>query len=88
MQVMRLLAGPVSEIALEGQQGPMRVLDIAAGHGRFGIEIAKQNKQARVTGLDWAAVLRVAQRNAEKAEANDRYELLPGIAFELEFGGS
>ena len=47
--------------------GPMHVLDIAAGHGLFGIEIAKQNPQAHVTGLDWAPVLRVALENARKA---------------------
>ena len=51
----------------------MRVLDIAAGHGLFGIEIAKQNPQAQSTGLDWAPVLRVALKNAEKAGVQDRY---------------
>jgi 2-polyprenyl-3-methyl-5-hydroxy-6-metoxy-1,4-benzoquinol methylase len=65
----------------------MRVLDIAAGHGLFGIEIAKQNAQAHVTGLDWAPVLRVALKNAEKAGVKDRYDMLPGSAFEVEFGG-
>jgi 2-polyprenyl-3-methyl-5-hydroxy-6-metoxy-1,4-benzoquinol methylase len=65
----------------------MRVLDIAAGHGLFGIEIAKQNPQAHVTGLDWAPVLRVALKNAEKAGVKERYNMLPGSAFEVEFGG-
>ena len=65
----------------------MRVLDIAAGHGLFGIEIAKQNKQAHVTGLDWAPVLRVALKNAEKAGVQDRYDMLPGSAFDVDFGG-
>ena len=71
--------GPVS--------GPMRVLDIAAGHGLFGIEVAKQNPQAQITGLDWAAVLQVALKNAEKAGVKDRYTMLPGSAFDVEFGG-
>ena len=65
----------------------MKVLDIAAGHGLFGIEIAKQNPQARVTGLDWAPVLRVALKNAEKAGVKDRYEMLPGSAFDVDFKG-
>jgi 2-polyprenyl-3-methyl-5-hydroxy-6-metoxy-1,4-benzoquinol methylase len=65
----------------------MRVLDIAAGHGLFGIEIAKQNPHARVTGLDWAPVLRVALDNARKAGVQDRYDMLPGDAFEVDFGG-
>jgi 2-polyprenyl-3-methyl-5-hydroxy-6-metoxy-1,4-benzoquinol methylase len=65
----------------------MRVLDIAAGHGLFGIEIAKQNPEARVTGLDWAPVLRVALDNARRAGVHERYDMLPGSAFEVEFGG-
>lgn len=85
--MMAPLAGPLGAIVLAGRDGPMRVLDIAAGHGLFGIEIAKQNPQARVTGLDWAPVLRVALENARRAGVHDRYDMLPGSAFEVEFGG-
>ena len=85
--MMGPMAGPLGAVVLEGREGPMHVLDIAAGHGLFGIEIAKQNPQAHVTGLDWAPVLRVALRNAEKAGVKDRYDMLPGSAFEVEFGG-
>lgn len=85
--MMGPMAGPLGAVVLEGHEGPMRVLDIAAGHGLFGIEIAKQNKQALVTGLDWAPVLRVALKNAEKAGVRDRYDMLPGSAFEVDFGG-
>jgi SAM-dependent methyltransferase len=67
-------------------ENPVWVL-FAAGHGLFGIEIAKQNSQAHVTGLDWAPVLRVALKNAEKAGVTDRYDMLPGSAFEVDFGG-
>ncbi len=85
--MMAPLAAPLGAIVLEGYTGPMRVLDIAAGHGLFGIEIAKQNPQAHVTGLDWAPVLRVALDNARKAGVQDRYDMLPGSAFEVDFGG-
>ena len=85
--MMGPMAGPLGAVVLEGHEGPMKVLDIAAGHGLFGIEIAKQNKHAHVTGLDWAPVLRVALRNAEKAGVHDRYNMLPGSAFDVEFGG-
>lgn len=85
--MMAPMAGPLGAVVLEGHDGPMRVLDIAAGHGLFGIEIAKQNRQARVTGLDWAPVLRVALENARKAGVEDRYDMLPGSAFEVDFGG-
>ena len=85
--MMGPMAGPLGAVVLHGHAGPMRVLDIAAGHGLFGIEIAKQNKQAHVTGLDWAPVLRVALKNAEKAGVGDRYDMLPGSAFDVDFGG-
>jgi len=85
--MMGPMAGPLGAVVLEGHSGPMRVLDIAAGHGLFGIEIAKQNPEAHVTGLDWAPVLRVALKNAEKAGVQDRYDMLPGSAFEVDFGG-
>ncbi|MGA9670693.1 MAG: class I SAM-dependent methyltransferase [Terracidiphilus sp.] len=85
--MMGPMAGPLGAVVLEGHEGPMHVLDIAAGHGLFGIEIAKQHPEARVTGLDWAPVLRVALKNAEKAGVHDRYNMLPGSAFDVEFGG-
>ena len=85
--MMAPMVGPLGAIVLEGSTEPMRVLDIAAGHGLFGIEIAKQNPQARVTGLDWAPVLRVALDNARKAGVQDRYDMLPGSAFEVDYGG-
>ena len=64
--MMGPMAGPLGQVVLNGSTKPMRVLDIAAGHGLFGIEIAKQNPNAHVTGLDWAPVLRVALDNAKK----------------------
>jgi len=85
--MMAPLAAPLGEIVLEGLAGPLRVLDIAAGHGLFGIEVAKQSSLARVVALDWAPVLEVAAANARKAGVADRFETLPGSAFDLEYGG-
>ncbi len=85
--MMAPMAGPLGAIVLEGLSGAVRVLDIAAGHGLFGIEVGKQNPQARITGQDWAPVLEVAKANAAKAGIADRYETLPGSAFEVDFQG-
>lgn len=85
--MMRPMAAPLGRIVLGGRQDKMNVLDIAAGHGLFGIEIAIQNPHAHVTGLDWAPVLRVALENAKIAGVQDRYDMLPGSAFEVEFAG-
>lgn len=86
--MMAPMAAPLGEIALDGLSGPLRVLDIAAGHGLFGIEVARQSPQARIVAVDWAPVLEVAKQNAQKAGVASRYETLPGSAFEVDFGGS
>ncbi len=76
------------EIAdLAAGQGEMRVLDIAAGHGLFGIQIALRNADARITALDWPGVLAVATENAQRSGVASRHSTLPGDAFEVEFGG-
>jgi len=85
--MMAPMAGPLGGIVLEGLSGPMRVLDIAAGHGLFGIEVGKQNPEARIVAQDWAPVLEVAKANAGKAGIGDRYETLPGSVFDVEFKG-
>lgn len=85
--MMAPLAGPLAGIVLTDRTGPMRVLDIAAGHGLFGIEVAKRHAEAHIVGLDWARVLDVAEENARKAGVGDRYQRIPGSAFEVDFGG-
>ncbi len=66
---------------------PLRVLDIAAGHGRFGLAFATRNPQAEITALDWPAVLEVAKENAAHAGVADRYHTIAGSAFDVDFGG-
>ena len=66
---------------------PARVLDIAAGHGMFGLQVAQSFPNARVTALDWPGVLEVAKENVQRAGLEDRYEWLPGNAFATDFGG-
>jgi SAM-dependent methyltransferase len=85
--MMAPMAGPLATIVLEGQRGPVSVLDIAAGHGLFGIAVAQQNPEARVVAVDWTSVLEVARANAQKAGVADRFEARPGDAFTVEYGG-
>ncbi|MBM3774004.1 MAG: methyltransferase domain-containing protein [Acidobacteria bacterium] len=68
-------------------EGGIRVLDLAAGHGLFGVTIAQRNPKARITALDWPNVLAVAAENAERFGVAGRHRTLPGDAFEVEFGG-
>lgn len=66
---------------------PATVLDVAAGHGFYGIELAKAFPQAVVTAVDWPSVLALASANAQEAGVRERYRLLPGNAFEVSWGG-
>lgn len=63
-----------------------KVLDIAAGHGMFGIAVAQQSPKAEIYALDWASVLKVAQQNARAMGVADRHHLIPGSAFDTDFG--
>jgi SAM-dependent methyltransferase len=69
-----------------GIGGRMKVLDIAAGHGLYGIALLRENPQAEVVALDWPKVLTVAQENAETAGVADRFHAMPGSALTTEFG--
>ena len=64
----------------------LKVLDIAAGHGMFGITIAKRNPRAEIVAVDWKPVLVVAEENARAAQVQDRYRTIAGDAFKADFG--
>ena len=57
----------------------LKVLDIAAGHGMFGIMTAKAFPNAEIYALDWQNVLGVASENAKKFGVADRYHLIPVV---------
>jgi len=81
------MAGALTQmIAASSGSGPIKVLDIAAGHGMYGITVAKNLPNVHVTALDWPAVLEVAKENAAKAGIADRFSTRPGSAFDAELG--
>lgn len=77
-----LIAGVVGAESKE----KCKVLDVAAGHGVFGITIAEQNPNAEIFALDSEHVLAVAKENAQAAGVAPRYHLLPGSAFDIDLG--
>jgi ubiquinone/menaquinone biosynthesis C-methylase UbiE len=65
---------------------PMKVLDVAAGHGAYGIELARLNPRAEIYAQDWPNVLELARENARAAGVAGRYHTIPGDAFHVELG--
>jgi RimJ/RimL family protein N-acetyltransferase/ubiquinone/menaquinone biosynthesis C-methylase UbiE len=86
--VMAMPAELLAKLVMGGSATkPLRVLDIAAGHGLFGIAFAKLNRSARVTALDWKSVVAVAGENAQKAGVADRFDTIAGSAFDVDMRG-
>lgn len=76
----------IADILHIASAGPVRILDIAAGHGMFGITLAQQNPKAEVVAVDWPGVLQVASDNATKMGVADRHRTRPGDAFAVDYG--
>lgn len=64
----------------------LKILDISAGHGLFGIAFAQRNPNAEIVALDWAPVLEVARENALKADVSGRFSTIAGSAFDVDLG--
>lgn len=84
--MMILTAQLTAEVVDPSADRKLKILDIAAGHGLYGIAFAKKNDQAEVVALDWASVLEVAKENAAQAGVADRYSTIPGSAFDVDYG--
>ena len=84
--MMSMPAEFIANLVSSSQGAKWKVLDIAAGHGYFGIAIARHNPNATIVASDWHKVLEVAKEHALKAGVADRYATLPGSAFETQFG--
>jgi len=84
--LQKLAARGLAEILGASAGEKWKVLDIAAGHGMYGITIAEENPNAEVFALDWPGVLQVAKENADAAGVTSRFHTLPGSAFEVPYG--
>jgi len=84
--MMAMPAELLAQLVDPTKEQKLRVLDIAAGHGLYGIAFAKQNPQVEVTAVDWPNVLELAKQNAETARVAERFQIKPGSAFDVDYG--
>lgn len=83
--MMALPAQLLAKLVDPAADRPLKILDIAAGHGLYGIEFAKNNLGAQIVALDWPNVLEVAKENAAAAGVLDRYSTIEGSAFDVDY---
>lgn len=68
------------------QDRAARILDIAAGHGLYGITFAQKFANAHLVALDWPGVVKVAEENARAAGLAGRFSKIEGDAFTTGLG--
>ena len=66
---------------------PIRVLDLAAGSGVWGIGVAQNAPLATVTAVDWPQVLEITRQFAGRAGMADRFSYIGGDLDSVDFGG-
>jgi precorrin-6B methylase 2 len=60
------------------EQRDLKVLDVAAGSGVWGIALALASPNVHVTALDWQAVVPVTRNTAEQMAVADRFDFIGG----------
>lgn len=73
-------------LEIEKATAPVKVLDIAAGSGVWGVGLAQQSPQVTVTAVDWEGVLPVTRRVAARHGLEDRFNFVAGDILQVEYG--
>lgn len=73
-------------LRLDMMNGEVKVLDLAAGSGVWGIALAQSAPRVHVCAVDWAGVIPVTRKNAEKFGLADRFSFREGDLQEADFG--
>jgi ubiquinone/menaquinone biosynthesis C-methylase UbiE len=64
----------------------LRVIDLAAGSGIWGIAVAQKSRRVRVTAVDWAGMIPTTKRITEKFGVRDRFDFIEGDLLKANFG--
>jgi ubiquinone/menaquinone biosynthesis C-methylase UbiE len=69
-----------------GMSGPVRVLDLAAGSGVWGIAMAQESEKASVTAVDWPEVIPITRKTISRFGLAERYSFVAGDLLQADFG--
>jgi len=73
-------------LKLAATGAPVRVLDLAAGSGVWGVALAQQSPAVTVTAVDWPGVLPATRRVAARFGLADRFTFVAGDLVNAPFG--
>jgi ubiquinone/menaquinone biosynthesis C-methylase UbiE len=73
-------------LKLSTAAAPVRVLDLAAGSGVWGIALAQQSPGVSVTAVDWPGVLPATRRVVGRFNLTDRFTFVSGDLNSAAFG--
>ncbi len=62
----------------------LNILDVGAGSAVWSLTFAQKDPDAKVTALDWPAVLKIAAASAEGLGLKERFNVLPGNYHEVD----
>ena len=64
----------------------IRVLDLAAGSGVWGIALAQQSPLVSISAVDWPEVLKITKKVAKRCGVANRLTTIPGDILKADFG--
>jgi ubiquinone/menaquinone biosynthesis C-methylase UbiE len=73
-------------LRIEKSKNEVRVIDLAAGSGIWGIALAQKSPRLRVTAVDWAGMIPTTKRITQKFGVHDRFDFVEGDLLETSFG--
>jgi ubiquinone/menaquinone biosynthesis C-methylase UbiE len=73
-------------LKLAKAKNEIRVLDLAAGSGIWGIALAQKSPLVRVTAVDWAGMISTTKRITQKFAVGERFNYVEGDILEANFG--
>jgi len=75
-------------LAIDPAHAPVRVLDLGAGSGVWGIALAQSSSSVHVTSVDWPEVIPVTRETVARFKLSDQFSFVEGDLLETEFGSN